>query len=440
MAMPRRVAFRFNKEYLTTFGPALLIAIIGFWAAYQFVRPAPPDRIVMSAGREEGAYYKFAQRYRDILARDHITLEILPSAGSGENIQRLQAEEGGVDIAFVQGGTDGSQGPHALMSLGSVFYEPVWVFYRSTDQVDRLNGLAGKRISIGEEGSGTQLVALRLLKESGVDRPPTLLSSLGSQDAAHALLKGDVDAAFLIASPRSEIVRKLLSVNEIKLMNFKHADAYALIYRYLAKVTLSQGVVDLQNDIPPVDTHLIAATANLVVRDDFHPALIDLVLEAAREIHGAGDLFERADEFPSPKYLEFPLSEDAERFYRRGPSFLRRYLPFWAATLVERMIVLLIPIVALLWPLFKIVPPVYQWRVRSSIYRWYEDVKAVDLRADRDRSPERVAAHVAELDRIEGQVNEVRAPLAYADQVYNLRMHINLVREKLAKTMRDAAG
>jgi hypothetical protein len=249
-----------------------------------------------------------------------------------------------------------------------------------------------------------------------------------------------VDAAFLIASPRSEIVRKLLSVNEIKLMNFKHADAYALIYRYLAKVTLSQGVVDLQNDIPPVDTHLIAATANLVVRDDFHPALIDLVLEAAREIHGAGDLFERADEFPSPKYLEFPLSEDAERFYRRGPSFLRRYLPFWAATLVERMIVLLIPIVALLWPLFKIVPPVYQWRVRSSIYRWYEDVKAVDLRADRDRSPERVAAHVAELDRIEGQVNEVRAPLAYADQVYNLRMHINLVREKLAKTMRDAAG
>ena len=150
-------------------------------------------------------------------------------------------------------------------------------------------------------------------------------------------------------------------------------------------------------------------------------------------------LFEKPDEFPSAKHLEFPLSDDAERFYKRGPSFLRRYLPFWAATLVERMIVLLIPIVALLWPLFKIVPPVYQWRVRSRIYRWYEDVKAVDLGVDRDRSPERVAAHAAELDRIEGQVNEIRAPLAYADQVYNLRMHINLVREKLAKTMQDAA-
>jgi hypothetical protein len=249
-----------------------------------------------------------------------------------------------------------------------------------------------------------------------------------------------VDAAFLIASPRSEVVRKLLSVNEIKLMSFEQAEAYTRIHRYLAKVTLPQGVIDLQNDIPPADTHLIAATANLVVRDDFHPALIDLLLEAAREIHRPGDLFERPDEFPSPTYLEFPLSEDAERFYKRGPSLLRRYLPFWAATFVERMVVLLIPIVALLWPLFKIVPPVYQWRIRSRIYRWYEDVKAVDLRVDRDRSPERVAAYVGELDRIEGQVNDIRAPLAYADQVYNLRVHINLVCEKLAKTMQDAAG
>jgi TRAP transporter TAXI family solute receptor len=438
--MPRTIAFRFDKNYLTTFGPALLIAIIGFWAAYQFVRPAPPDRIVMSAGREEGAYYKFAERYRDILARDHITLEIRTSAGSGENIVRLQAEEGGVDIAFVQGGTDGAKGPHALLSLGSVFYEPVWVFYRSTSQVNRLNELAGKRISVGEEGSGTQLVALRLLKEIGADQPPTVLASLGSQDAAHALLKGDVDAAFFIASPRSDVVRKLLSVNEIKLMSFRQADAYALIHQYLAKVTLPQGVIDLQNDIPPADTQLIAVTANLVVRDDFHPALIDLFLGAAKEIHGAGDLFERPGEFPSPKYLECPLSEDAERFYKRGPSLLRRYLPFWAATFVERTIVLLIPIVALLWPLFKIVPPVYQWRVRSSIYRWYEDVKAVDLKVERDRSPERLAAHAAELDRIERQVNEISAPLAYADQVYNLRMHINLVREKLAKIMRDAEG
>jgi TRAP transporter TAXI family solute receptor len=437
--MPGRVAFKLNKEHLTTFGPALLIAIIGFWAAYQFVRPAPPDRIVMSTGREEGAYYKLAQQYRDILARDHITLEIRTSAGSGENIERLQAKEGGVDLAFVQGGADGSRESPNLVSLGSVYYEPVWVFYRGPKQVSRLSGLVGKKISVGEEGSGTQVVALRLLKEAGVDRPPTVLSFLASQDAAHALLKGDVDAAFLIASPRSEIVRKLLSVNEIKLMSFQQAEAYARLHRYLAKLTLPQGVIDLENDIPPADTYVIAATANLVVRDDFHPALIDLLLEAAREIHGTGDLFEQPDEFPSPKYLEFPLSEDAERFYKRGPSFLRRYLPFWASTFLERMIVLLIPIVALLVPLFKIVPPVYQWRVRSRIYRWYEDVKDVDLRVDRDRSPERVAAHAAELDRIEGQVNEIRAPLAYADQVYNLRLHINLVREKLKRTMREAA-
>ena len=223
-------------------------------------------------------------------------------------------------------------------------------------------------------------------------------------------------------------------------MSFEQAEAYARIHRYLAKVTLPEGVIDLQRNIPPTHTTLIAATANLVARSDLHPALVDLLLEAAQEVHQAGDLFERPDEFPSPKHLEFPLSEEAESFYKRGPSFLRRHLPFWAATFVERMVVLLIPIIALLWPLFKIVPPMYEWRVRSRIYCWYEDVKAVDLRVDRDRSPERVAAHVAELDRIEGQVNEIHAPLAYADQVYNLRLHINLVREKLAKTMQDAAG
>lgn len=390
----------------------------------------------MSTGGTGGAYYLFGQQYRDVLAHDSITVEVLTSAGSVENIERLEAKAEGVDIAFVQGGTSRPENMKNLVSLGSLYYEPLWVFYRGNQQVTRLTDLSGKRIAVGVQGSGTRSVSLRLLEENGMSHPPTVLSSLGGQQAADALVRRDVDVAFFIASPRAPIVHTLLMTSGIKLMSFKRAEAYTRTHRYLSSVTLPQGVIDLRKNIPPVDTRLIAATANLAVRRDFHPALVDLLLQAAKHVHGAGGLFERQDEFPSPKYLEFPLSEEAQRYYKRGPSFLRRVLPFWAATFVDRTIVMLIPFIALLFPLFKIVPPAYRWRVRSKIYRWYKDVKDVDLALHEEQSAEGLKALMAEVDKIEQQVNMITTPLPYADQVYNLRMHINLVREKLEKAMK----
>lgn len=420
-----------NKELLTTYGSAFLVAIFGFWIAYQFVQPAPPDRIVMSTGRTDGAYYLFAQQYRDILARSDITLEIRTSAGSLENVERV--DKGEVDIAFVQGGTYPSKYRQHLVSLGSIYYEPLWVFYRSRTQVSQIIGLNGKRIAVGEEGSGTRAVAELLLKENGIRRSPTVLSSLGGRDASNALLKGEVDAAFFIASPRSPTVQGLLTESQIKLMDFKRAEAYTRRHRHLFSLTFPQAVIDLQKNIPPHDTTLIATTANLVVGMDFHPALVDLVLTVAKEVHGAPGLFEEQGEFPAPRYSEFPLSEEAERYYRRGPSFLRRVLPFWAATFVDRMIILLIPLVALLWPLFKVVPPTYRWRMRAKIYRWYKHVKAVDLGLQDQQSPERLRTLMAELDRIEGEVNKITTPLPYASQLYDLRLHIELLRERLER-------
>ncbi|MFQ5961360.1 MAG: TAXI family TRAP transporter solute-binding subunit, partial [Candidatus Methylomirabilales bacterium] len=299
--------------------------------------------------------------------------------------------------------------------------------------------LAGKKIAVGERGSGTRSVALQVLKDNAVGRSPTTLSSVGGTSAAAALLRGDIDAAFFIASPRSSTVHKLLIASEISLMSFDRAEAYTRIHHYLSRVTLPQGVIDLQKNVPPVDTTLIAATANLVVRKDFHPALVDLLLQAATEVHGAGNLFERPGEFPSPKYLEFPLSNEAARFYRRGPSFLRRYLPFWAATFVDRMIVMLIPFIALLIPLFRILPPTYRWRMRSRIYRWYKNVKAVDVRLRNEHAPEQLKELMAELDRIEDEANKISTPPAYADRLYTLRVHINLVRGKLLEAMKDIA-
>jgi TRAP transporter TAXI family solute receptor len=420
-----------NKELLTTYGFAFLVAIFGFWIAIQFVQPAPPSRIVMSTGRKDGAYYLFAQQYRDILARSGMTLEIRTSAGSLENVERV--DKGEVDIAFVQGGTYPAKYRQHLVSLGSMYYEPVWVFYRSPTQVSQIIGLNGKRIAVGEEGSGTRAVAELLLKENGIRRSPTVLSSLGGRDASNALLKREVDAAFFIASPRSPTVQGLLTESQIKVMDFRRAEAYTRRHRHLFSLTFPQAVIDLQKNVPPHDTTLIATTANLVVGMDFHPALVDLVLTAAKEIHGAPGLFEDQDEFPSPRYSEFPLSEEAERFYRRGPSFLRRVLPFWAATFVDRMIILLIPLVALLWPLFKVVPPTYRWRMRAKIYRWYKHVKVVDLGLRDEQSPERLKTLMAELDRIEGEVNKITTPLAYASQLYDLRLHIELLRERLER-------
>ena len=435
ISMPRRYVPRLDKESLTILGSALLIVILGFWVAYQFVQPAPPDTIIMSTGREDGAYFLFAQQYRDMLARSGITLEIRTSAGSLENVERVR--KGEVDIAFVQGGTYPAKYREHVISLGSLYYEPLWVFYRSGTPVSQIIGLSGKRIAIGEEGSGTRAVAELILKENGMYRSATVLSSLGGRDASNALLKQEVDAAFFIASPRSPTVHGLFTKSHIKLMNFRRAEAYTRRHSHLSTLIFPQAVIDLQKNIPPHDKTLVATTANLVVGTDFHPALVDLVLSAAKEIHGAPGLFEKQGEFPAPRYSEFPLSEEAERYYRRGPSFLRRYLPFWAATFIDRMIVLLIPLIALLLPLFRIVPPTYRWRVRSKIYRWYRDVKEVDLGLQDEKSDDGLTMYRTELDRIEGEVNKIPTPLPYADQLYNLRMHIKLVREKLDKAMKD---
>jgi hypothetical protein len=232
------------------------------------------------------------------------------------------------------------------------------------------------------------------------------------------------------------LVRELLLAPGTKLMSFQRADALTRMHRYLSRLTLPQGVIDLHSNIPPQDTLLIAPTANLVARKDLHPALVELLLSAATEVHGAGGLFERPGEFPAPQYLAFPLSEEAKRYYKHGPSFLQRYLPFWAATFIDRTVVLLLPMMALLYPLFKVLPPVYRWRMRQRVYRWYKQLKAIDLELDEEHAAKQLERYAREIDSIEDGVRKLAVPLSYTDQVYNLRLHIGLVRGKLADVRR----
>ncbi len=375
------------------------------------------------------------------MARDGITLDVAATSGSVQNLGLLQAERDGVDAAFVQGGVEGDakggvEGAPAeaeLRSLASLYFEPLWIFTRGAPAPARLPELAGLRLAIGAEGSGTRAVALQLLADNRLAEASGDLLPLGGMAAAEALRAGAVDAAFFVASPESSVVRGLLEAEGVQVLSLARAEAYTRRYHFLSKVVLPEGVIDFERNLPPRDTVLLAPTANLVAREDLHPALIVLLLQAAEEIHGAGGIFEKPGAFPAARYLDFPLHETARRYFKSGPPFLKRFLPFWAADLFDRLLVLLLPLITLLIPLLRIVLPTYRWRVRSKIYRWYRELQAVDDRLGKLGTLEQVGRSLAELDRIEAEVLQVSVPLAYADSLYHLRLHIDFVRAKLKR-------
>ncbi|MCB1758437.1 MAG: ABC transporter substrate-binding protein [Gammaproteobacteria bacterium] len=415
------------KEHLNVFAPALVISLLGFLLAYQFVDPAPPERIRMASGHPQGAYHLFAQRYRELLAKEGIELEIVTSAGSLENIALLARGE--VDIAFVQGGLAEAADGAALNSLGSFFYEPLWLFHRAGLRVPALTALRQQRIAIGEVGSGTRALALQLLADNGLHEGNSELLEIGGQEAADALLAGSVDAALFVASPRSPTVRRLLEQSSVQLMDFARADAYTRLHPHLSSVVLPEGLVDLQRNLPHRPTRLLSATANLVASEQLHPAIVELLLFVGGRIHGGGDWFEARDEFPTPAYSDFPLSADAERVYQRGPSLLQRYLPFWTASLLDRLKVMLLPLFALLIPLVKIMPAIYNWRMRARIYPWYREVLAIDRQMAAGELD--VEESLSELAEIERKVMKISVPLSFAEELYDLRRHINLARQRL---------
>ena len=430
------------RDLFATAWPIILVTALGFVVAYQFVEPAPPKRLTISTGGEQGAYHAYARRYAELLAQNGITLEILTSEGSQQNLERLR--KGEADVAFVQGGIEerlDDDEESALRSLGSVSYEPVWVFYRSENRIDKLFQLAGARIAVGEEGSGIRGLALQMLEANAITADSAKLLPVAGVEAVQALQQGRIDAAFIIATQEALVVQQLLHTPAVRVMSFVQADAYVRRFPFLSKVVLPRAVVDLISDTPPRDTMLLATTANLIVRDDVHPALVSLLLQAMTEVNGKSGFFQRAGEFPAYRDRSFVVSGDAARYYKSGPPLLQRYLPFWIAVLVERLFVLILPVIILLLPLLRLAPSIYSWRVRSKIYRSYGDLKFLEneLRHRYERS--RHAEYSARLDRIEEDAYSRNIPLSFSDLFYTLREHINLVRaELLALERRNGVG
>ena len=438
------------RDLFATFGPFIVLAAMLLALAYWVLDPTPPKKVVLATGVDQGAYAEFGKRYAQVLKSHGITVELRPTQGAADNLRLLLDPASGVDLAFMQGGageharkesdslsaaSDDEDESAGLVSLGSLFYEPVWLFYR-TDAAERLlhsptltslSQLPGWRLNTGGPGSGAPNLMLKLLEANRIDPKTITLVRKSQTPATVDLIAGDVDALVFASAPESLMVQMLLQTPGIGLYDFAQADAYSRRFPFLTPVTLPRGVVDLVSDVPARDVRLIAPTATLLARAGTHPALLQLFMQAAQQVHSGAGWFQHKGDFPKAGGTEQPLAKEAQRFYASGVPVLQHYLPFWFANLVDRMWPVLVSIIAILIPLSRMLPPLYQFRIRSRIFRWYAQLREVENAVGK-----RPAADLlAELKAIETRVEGVTVPLSYADELYSLRSHIQMVGNRL---------
>lgn len=429
------------REWLWSAAPVLLLALALLWGAYLWLNPVPPQRVTLATGPEQSAYAAFGERYARALAAEGITVTLLPSEGSRDNLRLLR--EGKADFAFVQGGSDprasgdAAADDEALLSLGSLFVEPIWLFYRedaarrrSADgRLASLAELAGLRVNVGTEGSGVPALMAQLFALNHLEASQLTLSHLPQTPATVAFLDGTLDALVFASAPEAPMVQMLLQTPGVRLMDFAQSAAYARRLSFLTPVVLPRGVVDLAADVPPQDVRLVAVTTTLLAREDTHPALLQLFTLAARTLHGGAGWFNAAREYPNLAHTPWPVAREAERTLQGGAPLLQRYLPFAWANLVERMWLALGLILAIVLPLSRVLPPLYDLRIRSRVFRWYGRLRELEHAVAAGRTDAASAREA--LDALERQVQNIAVPLSHADALYALREHIRLVRSRL---------
>ena len=424
-------------DFLRHYWPAITITVTAAaiaCAAIVMLRSMPPHVIVMATGPEGDAAYEIGKRYRAVLARANVEVQLVPTAGSVDNRAMLLDPHSGVSVGLIEGGINSAVDTSGLESLGTVFYEPLWWFHKREIRGVGVDGLRGQKVSIGPEGSGTRALALELVKRTGIERQAGEWLALAPQAAGEKLLAGEIDVAFMMTSWESPLVQQLLAGERIGLAGFPHADAFVALYPFLTKVVVPRGVTDLTKDQPPTDVILIATNASLVVRKDLHPAIQYLLLNAAVEIHSGASIFHHANHFPAAEAIDIPLSNEALRFYKSGLPFLNDYFPFWMAALIGKLVILLIPILGVLYPMMRFLPRLYDWAMRSKVLRMYGELRLLEDEMTNARGAGRDTREmVARLDRLDEQANHLRVPIAYASMLYMLRNHIDLVREGLKK-------
>jgi TRAP transporter TAXI family solute receptor len=421
----------FTREMLEATLPSVLLICLALFFAYKFIDPAPPRKIVIATGEADLNYNAYAAIYGVYLQKEGITLELRKTSGDTENLRLLKDPESDVDIAFIQDGMAHSEGAGSLLSLGSLYYQPVWIFCRCKTDATHLSALKGKRIAIGYTGNGTHTLVTTLLTESGINHSNTKLVSIGGEEAATALRQGKLDAALFVDVANSGMIHEMVTDKQLRLLSMDTAEAFSRKFAFMHHLVLPEGAMDLARNIPSHDVHLVAPTATLVVKENMHPALVYLMMKVIAEVHGGPSLFNTKGEFPSAKDTDFPLSTQALNFYKSGLPIIDKYLPFWAATFVNRTLIVILPLLALLIPLTKIIPMVYVWLVKRKLFRYYGELRFLDTQLQEIKSAEDVQQCLEKLNEIEAKVVNVKLPVPFSQYAYELRAHIELVRSKL---------
>lgn len=412
----------------------VLAALIG--AVFYFVAPPPPMHARMATGPEGGGYRVFAEKLQEELSKQGFRLELVPSTGSRENLERLLADDPSVELALVQSGLErqlNAADNARLQSLGAVYQEPLWLFYRTGITLDRIADLLPLRLAVGSAGSGTHAATAAILSANAInpEQYPLHWHTSGGSKAAAALMAGELDAAFVVGPAENALVQQLAAHPALALATFRRAAAYEARLPFLTRVAVGEGLLNLAQNSPRQDIVTLSPVAMLIVNQEFHPGLAPLILQAAREVMKSGTLLDKAGAYPSAEPRTLTLSSDAEHYYSNGLPLLQRYLPFRIASLADRYIILLIPLLVVLIPLFKAVGPLYRWRIRARIYRWYKYLREIDRQLDAGTLPERLDAEVERLEQLEDKLAKVDVPLSYSNELYELHVHLRYVIERL---------
>jgi TRAP-type uncharacterized transport system substrate-binding protein len=406
------------------------------WLALIYFIPTPPSRVVMATAFKGASFEYYGRQYQEIFARSHVELELRETAGAVENLKLLQDPHAGVQIAFVTGGLSDAKRAPGVLSLGTVYDQPFWIFYSANQQLDQLSQLKGKRIAVGPVGSATRYMAEQVLGKGGVNSETAALLPFAGSAAEKALKEGQVDAVWIIGVPEATAVQSFLRDPNVRPMNFPMAEAFTRLFPDLARMTLPQGTVDIEQVIPSSDVQLIGTKAKVLIRSDLHPEIVQLLLRTMKEVHGGPDLFHRSGEYPNGSDSEYPVAATAIEFYKNGPSFMQRHLPLWLSVHVQRAIAVLLTGVAIGLPLLHFVPQAFNWMTRRRLFYWYAELRALETSSSTATSYKQLVQKLAEIERIEESLSKIHFPLTFADQVYTLRGHIDIVRQKIAARLR----
>ena len=417
-------------KFFTVSIPILLLVVASFYLTSKFLGPSSKKEITIATGSIDGEYYNTALKYKEILEKQKVKVNILTSNGSMENIQLLNDKK--ADIAFVQNGIDSLKKQTEIKAIASIYYEPLWIFYKNDEyKMDYLVQLITKRVSLGREKSGTEDLALKMLNDNGINKENTQLLNNSTEEAKDLLIKGEIDAIFIVSSPNSKTIKELLENPDIKLFNFKRAKAYSRKYTFLESTPLYEGTIDLYRNLPSEDINLLSTTANLIVRNGFSDELTRLILKEIKKVHNKKELFEAANQFPNIENLTIDINEDADRYFTYGDTWLEKIFPYWIASNIDRLSILLIPLITLMIPLSKGFFPLYRWSIRSKIYKWYEQIHKIDLEAE-DAKNEELEKYLENIITLKKEIKaETKVPLSYMGEYYDLIMHLELIISKI---------